>query len=103
LRLRPALIDGLRPLFGGKVTPGVGGFLVGRRLMVLPVPPGRRLLTTWTSPTVLGRIVPRPDGGCDLRLSVYAQGFPWRTIKDPAAMAVFDEWLTRVASELGAQ
>jgi hypothetical protein len=67
------------------------------------VPPDRTLLASRKTPTVLGRIVSRPDGGSDLRLSVFTPGFPYRTVEDPVAATFFDEWLTGVAEELGAQ
>ena len=64
-------------------------------------PPGRSIWTNRNSPIAFGRL-PRADGGCDLRLSFYGQGFPYRAVEDPSAEAFFDDWLATVASELGA-
>jgi hypothetical protein len=77
--------------------------MFGNFMMVSPVPPGRTLLTSRKAPTVLGRIVARPDGGSDLRLSLYTPGFPYRTVQDPVAVTFFYDWLTAFAQELGAQ
>lgn len=74
--------------------------MFGNYMMAAPVPPHRTLLTARKTPTVLGRIVPRPDGGSDLRLSVHTPGFPYRTIEDPVAATFFDDWLMAVVQEL---
>jgi len=71
-------------------------------MMLAARPPGRSLWTNRKSPIVLGRLVPRADGGCDLRLSFYRQGFPDRAVEDPSAEAFLDDWVATVASELGA-
>jgi len=100
--LSPVRTDIPRGWFGGRLTPGVAGFRFGNCMMVSPVPPDRTLWTSRKAPTVLGRIVPRPDGGSDLRLSLYTPGFPYRTVQDPVAVAFFDDWLMALAEELGA-
>jgi hypothetical protein len=38
-----------------------------------------------------------------VRLSVYTPGFPYRTVKDPAATAFLDDWLNTVVRELDAE
>jgi hypothetical protein len=86
--------------FGGRLEPGVIGFGLGNFLVLEPIPPGRDLLTNRSSPDVICRIVRMRDGGCDLRLSVFTQGYPWRVIEDPVAMAFFNDWATAVADEL---
>jgi hypothetical protein len=90
-----------RGWFGGRLTPGVTGFMLGNRMIASPVPPDRTLLGNRKAPTVLGRIVSMPDGGSYLRLSVCTPGFPYRTVEDPVAVAFFDDWLRAVAQELG--
>ncbi len=102
-KLRPLLAGLPGGWFGAKLQPGVVGFTLGNFLMLAPVPPDRTLLGNRKSPTVFGRIVHREDRGCDLRLSVFTPGYPYRIVRDPAAMALFDEWLSAVASDLGAQ
>ena len=101
--LTPGRADIPRAWFGGRLTPGVAGFMFGNYMMVSPVPPDRTLWASRKAPTVLGRIVSRPDGGSDLRLSLYTPGFPYRTVQDPVAVTFFDDWLIVVAQELGAQ
>jgi hypothetical protein len=65
-------------------------------------PPHRTLWSNRTSPVVFGRLVARPDGGSDLRLSLYRQGFPYRAIEDPAAEAFLDDWLHALEADDGA-
>jgi hypothetical protein len=77
--------------------------MFGNCMMAAPVPPNRTLLAARKTPTVVGRIVPRRDGGSDLRLSVRTPGFPYRTVEDPVAATFFDDWLMAVAQELGVQ
>jgi hypothetical protein len=101
-RLRPFLADVPGGWFGRELSPGVSGVLLGKRIMLVPVPPGRTLYTSWRPPTIGGRLLARADGGCDLRLSVYTPGFPYRVIEDPVAMQFLDEWLAATARELGA-
>jgi hypothetical protein len=50
---------------------------------------------------IFGRLVPRPDGSCDLRLSLYRQGLH-RSGEDPAAEIFFNAWLAGVIDELAA-
>jgi hypothetical protein len=88
--------------FGADLEPGVTGFMVGGRMMLGVRPPGRSLWTNRRSPVAFGRLVPRTDGGCDLRISLYRQGFPYRAVEDPSAEDFFDDWVATVASELGA-
>jgi hypothetical protein len=90
-----------RAWFGGRLEPGVVGFVVGNRMMLGPVPPGRTLWTNRNSPIVLGRIVPRRDGGFELRLAFYSRGFPYSVIEDPPAMAFLNDWIDAAARELG--
>ncbi len=101
--LTPMRADIPRGWFGGRLTSGVTGLMFGNRMMAAPVPPDRTLLDGRKAPTVLGRIVQRPDGGSDLRLSVHTPGFPYRTVEDPVAATFFDDWLMAVAQELGVQ
>jgi hypothetical protein len=101
--LTPMRTDISRGWFGGRLTPGVTGFMFGNCMMAAPVPPDRTLLAARKTPTVLGRILSRADGGSDLRLSVHTPGFPYRTVEDPVAAAFFDDWLMAVAEELGVQ
>lgn len=77
--------------------------MLGNYMMLVPVPPNRRLWSSRRSPTVLGRIVPRSDGGADVCLSVYMPGFPYRTVTDSAATTFLDDWLSAVARKLGAE
>jgi hypothetical protein len=77
--------------------------MFGNHLMLVPVPPHRRLWSNRKAPTARGRLVSRPDGGTDVRLSVYTPGIPHRTAKDPAATAVLDDWLNAVVRELDAE
>ncbi len=77
--------------------------MFGNHLMLVPVPPNRRLWSNRKAPTARGRLVSRPDGGTDVRLSVYTPGFPYRTVKDPAATAFLDDWLNAVVRELDAE
>jgi hypothetical protein len=103
-----ALRSRLRPLrsgipgawFGAKLEPGLVGFALGNRFMLGVRPPGRNLWSNRRSPVVFGRLVSRPDGGSDLRLSVYRQGFPYRAIEDPEAEAFLDDWLSALEADL---
>jgi hypothetical protein len=101
--LCPLLADAPQAWFGCRLTPGVRGLMFGNHLMLVPVPPNRRLWSNRKAPTARGRLVSRPGGGTDVRLSVYTPGFPYRTTKDPAATAFFDDWLNTVVRELGAE
>jgi hypothetical protein len=76
--------------------------MLGKRMMLGVVPPGRTLWSNENAPIIFARIVPRRDGGCNLRLGLYRQGFPYRSIRDPLAEAFFNDWLRRLGSELGA-
>ena len=76
--------------------------MFGNHMILVPVPPNRNLWSNWKAPNVRGRLVSRPDGGTDIRLSIYTQGFPYRPVKDSAATAFLDDWVATVASELGA-
>lgn len=89
--------------FGRELTPGVRGFVVGSVMFLGVAPPGRNLWTNRRSPSFLGRIVQRADGGSDLRLGVYRQGFPLQAFEDAPAQAFFDEWLHGLESELRAR
>jgi len=88
---------------GRTLEPGVSGFAVGNCLLLQAIPPDRTLLTNRKSPTVMCRIASCPDGGCDIRLSIYPYGFPWSAVTDARAVAFFDDWLSGVGSELGAR
>jgi hypothetical protein len=101
--LRPLVADTPQAWFGGMLTPGVRGFILGNHMLLVPVPPNRRLWSSRRSPTVRGRIVPRSDGGTDVRISVYTPGFPYRALKDSAATTFLDDWLSEVARELDAE
>jgi hypothetical protein len=48
--------------------------MFGNHMMLVPVPPNRRLWSRRKAPTVRGRLVSRPDGGTDIRMSVYTPG-----------------------------
>jgi hypothetical protein len=100
-RLHPPVTDIPGIWFGGQATPGVRGIILGNYMALFPVPPNRTLLSSRKAPTVLGRIVPRSDGGSDVRISIYTPGFPYHTIKDPPATELLDRWLDEVGRELG--
>lgn len=74
--------------------------MFGNHLMLVPVPPNRRLWSNRKAPTARGRLVSRFDGSTDVRLSVYTPGFPYRTVKDSAATTFLDDWLNAVVREL---
>jgi hypothetical protein len=78
------------------------GFGMRNRLLLQAIPPDRTLFANRLSPTVWCRIVARPDGGCDVRMSIIPYGFPWGSKPDRIAGAFLNDWLTGVASELGA-
>lgn len=99
-QLCPVLADAPRALFGGRLTPGVRGFILGKYMMLVPVPPGRGLWGSRRSPTVIGRIVSRSDVGADVRMSIYERGFPYRTVKDSTATAFLHDWVNEVARKL---
>lgn len=101
--LRPMMADARRAWLGGKLTPGVRGLLLGNHVIIAPLPSDRRLWNGRRSPTVLGKLAPRPDGGTDLRISVYTPGFPYRTVTDLAVNAVLFDWMNSVAQKLGAE
>ena len=73
--------------------------MFGNHMILVPAPSNRRLWSNRTAPTARGRLVSRPDGGTDVRLSVYTPGFPYRTVKDPTATAFLYEWLATVVRE----
>lgn len=100
-RLRPMRSGIPGALFGAKLEPGLVGFALGNRFMLGVRPPGRNLWSNRRSPVVFGRLVSRPDGGSDLRVSVYRQGFPYRAFEDPEAEAFLDDWLRALESDLG--
>ena len=102
-QLRPMLADVPRAWFGGKLTPGVRGLILGSYMMLLPVPPDRGLWSSRRSPTVIGRIVPRSEGGADIRISIYTSGYPYRIVKDSTAIAFLHDWMSAVARELDAE
>jgi hypothetical protein len=77
--------------------------MVGNHMMLVPVPPNRRLWNSRKAPTVRGRLVSRPDGGTDIHMSIYTPGFPYRTVKDSAATAFFDDWMRAIADKLDAE
>jgi hypothetical protein len=77
--------------------------MFGNHMMLVPVPPNRRLWSNRKAPTVRGRLVSRLDGGTDIRMSIYTPGFPYRTVKDSAATTFLDDWVNSVAQELGAE
>lgn len=81
--------------------PGVIGFGIRNHLLLQAIPQDRNLFALRMAPTIWCRIVARPNGGCDIRLSIVPYGFPWGAETDPTAVAFFDDWLARVASELG--
>jgi hypothetical protein len=87
--------------FGRELTPGVRGFVVGSVMFLGVAPPARNIWTNRRSPVVFGRIVQRADGGSDLRLGVYRQGFPLRAFEDAPAQAFFDAWLLGTALSSG--
>jgi hypothetical protein len=87
---------------GGKLTPGVRGFMLGGLMWLGAAPAGRNLWSNRKSPTFLGRVVSRADGGAELRFAVFRVGYPYRAREDPPALALFDEWLRSVGAELGA-
>jgi len=72
-------------------------------MILVPVPPGRRLWSSRKNPTVIGRIVARSDGGADIRLSIYTPGYPYRTVKDSIATAFLEDWMGAVAPKLDAE
>ena len=85
---------------GRELDPGVRGFALGRLMVLGVAPPGRNLWSNRRSPTVLGRIVQRADGGSELRFAIYGPGYPYRAIEDPPAMQAFDTWLDGLKGEL---
>lgn len=72
-------------------------------MMLVPVPPDRRLWSSRSSPTVIGRIVSRSDGGTDVRMSIYTSGYPFRTVKDSTATVFLHDWMSTVARKLDAE
>jgi hypothetical protein len=102
-QLRPILADAPRAWFGGRLTPGVRGLILGNYMVLIPVPPNRRLWGSRRSPTVIGRIVSRSDGGADVSVSIYTPGFPYRTVKDSTATTFLHDWMGAVACKLDAQ
>jgi hypothetical protein len=96
----PLLANAPRAWFGGRLTPGVRGVILGNYIMLVPVPPNRRLWSSRRSPTVIGRIVTRSDGGAEVSMSIYTPGFPYRTVKDSTATAFLDDWMSGVARKL---
>lgn len=101
--LRPILADAPRAWFGGRLTSGVRGLILGSRMILIPVPPGRKLWSSRTSPTVIGRIIARSDGGADIRLFIYTPGYPYRTVKDSTATTFLHDWMGEVAPKLDAE
>jgi len=101
-RLRRFLADIPGAWLGRKLTPGVIGLGIRNHLLLQAIPPDRNMFAMRRSPTMWCRIVARPDGGCDVRLSIIPYGFPWGAKRDPIAVAFFDDWVAGVASELGA-
>jgi hypothetical protein len=97
------LADAPRAWFGGRLTPGVRGLILGNYMMLVPVPPNRRLWSSRRSPTTIVRIASRPDGGADVSMYIYTPGFPYRTVKDSAATAFLDDWMGVVARKLDAE
>jgi hypothetical protein len=100
--LAPAFADIPRAWFGGGLASGVKGRTLGRYAILAPVPPNRNLWRSRNSPTVIGRIRGRDDGGSDLHIYIYAVGFPYRKVSDPAVTTYLDDWLSKLAQELGA-
>jgi hypothetical protein len=80
----------------------VRGVIFGSYMMLVPVPPDRRLWSSRRSPTVIGRIVSRSEGGVDVRMSIYTPGYPYRKVKDPTATAFLHDWMSAVARKLDA-
>lgn len=91
-----------RAWFGGELPPGVVGLTLGSRMMLVARPPGRTIWSSRRTPTILGRVVPRPGGGSELRLAFYSSGFALRATKNPVAEAFFDDWLAGLESDVGA-
>ena len=77
--------------------------MLGNYMMLVPVPPNRRLWSSRRSPTVIGRIVSRSDGGADVGMSIYTPGFPYRSVKDSAATTFLHDWMSAIARELDAE
>lgn len=102
-QLCPLLADVPRAWFGGRLTPGVRGLILGNYMMLVPVPPNRRLWNSRRSPTTIARIVTRPDGEADVCMFIYTPGFPYRTVKDSVATAFLDDWMGAVARKLDAE
>jgi hypothetical protein len=98
-RLREPFADVPGVYLGGRLKPGVVGFSLCDRLWLVPLAPGRTLIGSRNAPQALGRLVPRANGGTDLRLFMLTRGFPYRTVEDPTATAFFNDWLAAVASE----
>jgi hypothetical protein len=101
-QLQPLLADAPRAWFGGRMTLGVRGVILGNYMILVPVAVERRLWSNRKSPTVIGRIVSRSDGGADVQVSVYTPGYPYRTVKDATATAILHDWMSRVARKLDA-
>jgi hypothetical protein len=97
------LADAPGAWFGGRLTPGVRGLIVGNYMMLVPVPPNRRLWSSRRSPAAIARIVSRSDGGADVSMSIYTPGFPYRTVQDSTASAFLDDWISTVARKLDAE
>jgi hypothetical protein len=72
-------------------------------MRLVPVPPDRTLWSGRRSPTAIGRIVSRPDGGAEVRMSIYPSGYPYRGVKDATATAFLHDWMSGVASKLDAE
>ena len=101
LRLRRFLADAPGVWLGRKLTPGVIGLGLGDLFLLEAIPPDRTLIANRKSPIVVCRIVPREAERCEIRLSIFPYAFPWSVV-DPPAVAFFDDWLSGVASAVGA-
>jgi hypothetical protein len=76
--------------------------MVGGLMWLGVAPAGRNLRSNRKSPTFLGRVASRADGGAELRFAVFRTGYSYHAGEDPPALASFDEWLHSVGAELGA-
>lgn len=96
--------DGIPGVWLGKEAPtGIAGWIFFWRLVFLqPVPPGCTLYNgrAWRLPVVWGTITRDRDRGSKVQMMIVPPGFPMSRSPDPIAVALFDEWLGGIVTEL---
>jgi hypothetical protein len=95
--------DGIPGVWLGREAPeGVVGWVLGRFLLLEPIPPGCTLFngTARCLSIVAGTVARARGGGSELRLRVIPPRFPNSVSPDAAALAVLDEWLNALVAEL---